>query len=276
MTVSDAPAGDTTPRPPGGTPAERDAPRTTMVIPAFNEEARLPASLERALAFLADQPYRSELLLVDDGSTDRTAAIVRERCEHTPPNVHLRLLQHDAQQGKGAAIRTGCLAARGEYVFFLDADLATPPDESLKILDLLSGGADVVIGSRIQPDGTDMRASQPPRRRFAGTLFTKMRKALRVLPDIDDTQCPMKGFRRPAAQAIFARQQLRGWIFDAEVLHIARVLGYRIVEVPVTWRHIDGSRVSLRPRQAYEVMRDLLRLRFLHRPQPAQNAPVHR
>jgi hypothetical protein len=111
-----------------------------------------------------------------------------------------------------------------------------------------------------------MRASQPPRRRFVGTMFTRMRKALRVLPDIDDTQCPLKGFRRDAAQAIFARQQLRGWIFDAEVLHIARILGYRIVQVPVVWRHIDGSRVRIRPQQAYEVTRDLLRLRFLHRP----------
>ena len=186
-----------------------------------------------------------------------------------PPNVQLRLLQHDRQQGKGAAIRTGCLAARGEYIFFLDADLATPPEESLKILDMLSGGADVVIGSRIQPDGSDMRASQPPRRRFAGTLFTRCGKALRVLPDIDDTQCPMKGFRRARCAGHLRPPALRGWIFDAEVLHIARILGYRIIEVPVTWRHIDGSRVSLRPRQAYEVARDLLRLRFLHRPPKA-------
>jgi dolichyl-phosphate beta-glucosyltransferase len=248
---------------------DRAAPFLTIVIPAFNEERRLPASLEHLLAFLATQPFAAELIVVDDGSRDRTAEIVRgeqRRIADLPGAATLRLLQHEQQQGKGAAIRTGCLAASGSYVFFLDADLATPPEECAKLLPALEGGADVAIGSRIQPDGSDMRESQPPRRRRAGSLFTFMRKALRVLPDINDTQCPMKGFRRDAAHAIFARQRLRGWIFDAEVLYLARMLGYRIVSVPVTWRHVDGSRVRVRPSQAFEVARDLLRLRFLHRP----------
>ncbi|MDE3095425.1 MAG: glycosyltransferase family 2 protein [Chloroflexota bacterium] len=249
--------------------AEAHVPFVTIVIPAFNEEARLPAGLDRVVAFLAAQPHDSEVVVVDDGSSDRTAAIVRDRTASLPPNVVLRLLQHQRQMGKGAAIRTGCLDARGTFVFFIDADLATPPEESLNLLDVLKAGEAVVIGSRIQPDGSDMRESQPTPRRLAGTLFTTMRKALRVLPDIDDTQCPMKGFRHDAAQAIFARQRLRGWIFDAEVLHIARMLGYRIAEVPVVWRHVDGSRLRFRPQQAFEVARDLLRLRFLHRPAEA-------
>ena len=249
------------------------APFITIVIPAFNEEQRLPASLDRTIAFLAEQPYPGEIIVVDDGSTDGTAGVVRHRIEVAPANVRLRLLQHETNQGKGAAIRTGCLAAAGTYVFFIDADVATPPEESLKLLELLQGGAAVVIGSRIQPDGSDMRESQPPSRRRMGSMFTRLRKLLRVLPDIDDTQCPMKGFRREAAQSIFARQRLHGWIFDAEVLHIARMQGYGIVEVPVTWRHIEGSRLRVRPQQAFEVARDLLRLRFLHRPAAAP-APV--
>ena len=258
---------------PPGPEAAGHAPFVTIVIPAFNEEQRLPASLDRTIEFLAGQPNAGEIIVVDDGSTDATAGVVRKRIEHAPPNVRVRLLQHETNEGKGAAIRTGCLAAAGAYVFFIDADMATPPEESLKLLELLQGGAAVVIGSRIQPDGSDMRESQPPNRRRMGTMFTRLRKAMRVLPDIDDTQCPMKGFRREAAQAIFARQRLRGWIFDAEVLHIARMQGYGIVEVPVTWRHVEGSRLRVRPQQAFEVLRDLLRLRFLHRP-AAVPAPV--
>ena len=251
---------------------ERAAPFLTIVIPAFNEERRLPESLEHVVAFLSARGEPAELIVVDDGSRDRTAEIVRgqqHRLEDQPRTVTLRLLQHEHQQGKGAAIRTGCLAALGDFVFFIDADLATPPEELAKLLPALEGSADVAIGSRIQPDGSDMRESQPPPRRMAGSMFTAMRKALRVLPDIDDTQCPMKGFRRDAAHAIFARQQLRGWIFDAEVLYLARMLGYRIVSAPVTWRHVDGSKVRVRPSQAIEVMRDLLRLRYLHRPSAA-------
>jgi hypothetical protein len=110
-----------------------------------------------------------------------------------------------------------------------------------------------------------MRASQPAQRRFAGRLFTTMRKLIGVLRDIDDTQCPLKGFRHDVAQAVFPEQHLSGWIFDAEVLYIARLRGYRIVSVPVTWRHVAGSRLQVRPTQALQVARDLLRLRFAHR-----------
>ncbi len=259
MTTSETAAADSR--------AQESVPYLSMVMPAFDEEARLPHGLEHVIAFLAARPYESEIVVVDDGSRDRTPAIVREReSAGLPPGITLRLVQHARQQGKGAAIRTGCLAARGEFVFFIDADLATPPEDSLSLLDALRDGAPVAIGSRIQPDGSDMRVSQPLKRRLVGRLFTSMRKLLRVLPDIDDTQCPLKGFRHDVAQAVFQRQKLRGWIFDAEVLYVARMLGYRIVSVPVTWHHVTGSRLRVRPQQAYEVGRDLIRLRFLHRP----------
>lgn len=240
-------------------------PFVSVVIPAYNEEARLPASLERVIAFLGAQTASGEIIVSDDGSTDATPRIVTARTQAAlPTNVTLRLLTSPRNQGKGAAIRAGCLDARGRYIFFMDADLATPPDDALILLRRLQEGAPVVIGSRIQPDGSDMRASQPRQRRMVGRIFTIMRKAMRVLPDIDDTQCPMKGFQHDVARAVFAEQQLHGWIFDAEVLFIARSLGYDIVSVPVTWRHVEGSKIRVRPQQAYEVMRDLLRLRFLH------------
>ena len=240
-------------------------PLASFVIPAYNEEDRLPAGLDRVVEFLSAQDFGSEIVIADDGSRDRTPEIVRERMRRMADvagGVTMRLVQHETNKGKGAAIRTGMLAASGRYVFFMDADLATPPEESLRLLERLKAGAPVASGSRIQPDGSDMRASQPFQRRMVGRLFTFMRKALRVLPDIDDTQCPMKGFEHDAAQAIFRRQRLRGWIFDAEVLHIARGLGYGIEQVPGRWSHVEGSRLRLRPQQAWEVLRDLVRLRL--------------
>jgi dolichyl-phosphate beta-glucosyltransferase len=243
---------------------ERDGarPHVTFVMPAYNEEARLPASLDRVIDFLGSQAFDSEIIVSDDGSTDATPRIVHRRADAgLPERVALRLIQAERNEGKGAAIRRGCLDARGAFVFFLDADLATPPEESSKLLPVLESDADVAAGSRIQPDGSDMRASQPRQRQLVGRLFTLMRKSMGVLRDIDDTQCPMKGFRAEAAQAVFRQQRLSGWIFDAEVLQIARSLDYRIVCVPVRWRHVDGSRLRLRPAQAFEVARDLLRLR---------------
>jgi dolichyl-phosphate beta-glucosyltransferase len=242
--------------------AEGGRVHASYVVPAFNEQDRLPSSLERLIGFLSAQAFDSEIVVSDDGSGDRTAQIVRDRiASGTPERVKLRLVRHQPNRGKGAAIREGMLAAQGDHAFFLDADLATPPEESLKLLASLDGGADIAIGDRIQPDGSDMRASQPLRRRTVGKLFTLMRKALGVLPDIDDTQCPMKGFRGDVAQAVFAEQTLTGWTFDAEVLCIARSLGYRIEQVPVSWAHVEGSRLRVGPGQAWRVARDLWRLR---------------
>jgi dolichyl-phosphate beta-glucosyltransferase len=238
------------------------SPHVSYVLPAYNEEDRLPASLETLIAFLDAQEFDSEIIVSDDGSSDRTPQIVRDRiATELNGRVALRLVQHHPNRGKGAAIREGMLAALGDHAFFLDADLATPPDESLKLLARLDAGADIAIGNRIQLDGSDMRASQPLQRRFVGRLFTLMRKSLGVLRDIDDTQCPMKGFRKDVAQAVFAEQTLSGWTFDAEVLCIGRSLGYRIEQVPVRWAHVEGSRLRVRPSQAFEVARDLWRLR---------------
>jgi dolichyl-phosphate beta-glucosyltransferase len=240
------------------------APRLSLVVPAYNEEPRLERSLERLLAFATAQGHPLELIVVDDGSADRTAELVREAAAVTPANVSLRLLQHPRNLGKGRAVKTGCLAAAGDFVAYLDADLATPPQEALKLLRALEEGADVAAGSRVQPGGYDMRASQPLYRRALGWLYTWVRQRL-LLPDIVDTQCPLKAFRREAAQRIFARQRLSGWAFDAEVLYLARRMGLRTSQVPVEWRHVGGSHMRVGPLQALRVLWDLLRLRWLHR-----------
>jgi len=239
-------------------------PHLSLVIPAYNEETRLLPSLQRVDAYLSAQPYVSELLVVDDGSRDRTAELVHSFAPSAPDRVRVRLLAHQSNRGKGAAVRSGCLAAEGEYVAFTDMDLAVPVEEVGRVLERLEAGADVAVGTRLHPGGRDMRSSQPPLRRLAGRLFVLARRLV-ALPELHDTQCPLKGFCRRAAQRLFAAQRLCGWAFDVEILYLAKRWGLRVEEVPVHWDHVAGSRLGLRPGVAAQVLWDLLRLRLLHR-----------
>lgn len=241
-----------------------DSHKLSLVLPAYNEAQRLGASLHRLAEYLTSRRQRAEVLIVDDGSSDGTAEIAEGWAALMPEGVELRVLFHHHNQGKGAAVKTGCLAASGQHVLFTDVDLASPLEDCESIVAALENGADVAVGTRIQPDGSDMRRSQPLRRRVFGRLFTFVRKRL-LLPEIDDTQCPLKGFQREAARRIFAEQRLSGWAFDAEIIYIARKLGMRVVQVPVHWQHVGGSTLRLRPGTAMRVSWDLLRLRFLHR-----------
>jgi dolichyl-phosphate beta-glucosyltransferase len=236
----------------------------SFIVPAYNEEGRLGESLSRLIEFSARQRYAVEIVVVDDGSADRTAEIAREAAQRLPEGVSLRLLQHERNRGKGAAVRTGALAAAGDVILYLDADLATPPEETPKLLEALAAGADVAAGSRVQPGGFDLRASQPAWRRIGGRLFAFGRKRL-LLSDVEDTQCGFKAFRREAAQAIFPRQRLDRWAFDAELLFLARRLGLSVRQVPVAWRHVEGSSFQLGVGPALREVVDLLRIRWLHR-----------
>jgi dolichyl-phosphate beta-glucosyltransferase len=241
--------------------------RVSFVVPAYDEERRLGGSLDRLVAYLAEQDYEAEVIVVDDGSSDTTASIAeraRDRVEDAvAERVTLRVLKHEQNKGKGAAVRTGMLAATGEYLCYLDADLATPPEEIPKLLRELEQGADVAIGVRIQPGGYDMRASEPAYRRIGGYVFTFVRRKL-LLGDVYDTQCGFKSFRRDAAQRIFRLQELDGWAFDAELLFIAQRLGYSIAQVSVEWHHVEGSRFQIGVRSAVRELRDLARIRRLH------------
>ncbi len=245
-------------------PPSSAPPRVSFVVPAYNEERRLGDSLARLIEFAARQPYAAEIIVVDDGSADRTAEIAREAGEGLPDRVSLRVLQHERNRGKGAAVRTGALAATGDHILYLDADLATPPEETPKLLEALEAGADLAAGSRVQPGGIDLRASQPAWRRIGGRLFALARRRL-LLSDVEDTQCGFKAFRRPAAQAIFSRQRLEGWAFDAELLFLAGKLGFSVWQVPVAWRHVEGSSFQLGVGSALREVGDLLRIRWLHR-----------
>jgi dolichyl-phosphate beta-glucosyltransferase len=228
-------------------------PFLTVVIPAYNEEERLPETLPEVLAFADAQPYPVEVLVVDNASTDRTAEVARRIA-----NDHPRLsLLYEPVRGKGAAVRTGMLAGRGEYLFFGDADLAMPIDEVSKFVPPALSDYDIAIASREAPGA--VRYNEPWYRHLMGRVFNYIVRSLAV-PGIQDTQCGFKCFRREIAHDLFAAQSIHGWAFDVELLHIATRRGYRIVEVPVRWYYGQGSRVN--PiRDSIEMLIEVLRIR---------------
>ncbi len=229
-----------------------NAPLLSVVIPAYNEAARLPASLQRIVAFLEPRfPY--ELLVVDDGSQDGTEALARAAVSPAP-----RVLRHEPNRGKGYAVRRGVLAARGRCVLMTDADLSTPIEELPRLLDKLEEGFDVVIGSRAV-SGARIERRQPFYRENMGRLFNLAVRILAV-PGLHDTQCGFKLFRAEAAQVVFAACRLDGFAFDVEALFLARRAGYRVAELPVIWRNDAASRVSLGG--GARAFADLVRLRW--------------
>ena len=174
--------------------------------------------------------------------------------------LHVRRVPHG---GKGAAVRAGMLAATGDLVVFSDADMATPPDQIPLLVQALADH-DVAIGSRIQPDGSDMRATQPGYRRLLGKLFHLLASVWVVGP-VQDTQCGFKGFRREAAQDLFARQRVTSIVFDVEIIYLARRRGCRMAIVPIRWFDKRGSRMRARPSLAVRVGWDLFRIPLIHR-----------
>lgn len=227
----------------------------SVIVPAYNEERRLPATLHAILEYFEAQPYAADVLIVDDGSSDRTAELV-EQLMQQHPNLQLLRLDH---RGKGFAVRAGALAATGTYFLLCDADLAVPIEEWAKLSAFLTEGYEVVIGSR---EGLGAkRLGEPRYRHFMGRVFNTIVRLV-ALGGIQDTQCGFKAFERVAGQRIFRSMQLYGddakqvqgaavTAFDVEALFLARRLGYRIREVPVLWRYgvetkVDPLRDSLR------------------------------
>ncbi len=230
----------------------------SIVVPAYNEAHRIAPTLDRLLAWLEEEGLSGEILVVDDGSTDGTAALVRRRAEDAPA---LSLLSYGQNRGKGYAVGWGIANARGRQILFCDADLSTPIEEYFVLARALEG-ADIAIGSRAKSNQGRER-SQPLYRRAMGRTFSTIVKAVAV-QGYGDTQCGFKLFRGEAAKRCFALRKIDGFAFDVEILHIAGKLGFAVAEVPVSWHHCDASTIDP-VKHSLQMFRDLLRVRWLHR-----------
>jgi dolichyl-phosphate beta-glucosyltransferase len=210
----------------------------SIVIPAYNESARLGATLDRILDFVDQQAWNAEIIVVDDGSRDRTADLVKD---YAQKNSIVRLVQNPGNRGKGYSVRNGVMNAHGAIILFTDADLSSPIEEAPKLLSALEAGADVAIGSRwAQSDLQTQRQSVA--RQVMGRVFNLFLRIVLTM-SFKDTQCGFKAFRRNAAKTLFSLQRIEGWAFDPEILFLAGRLGYRVAEVPVVWAHDEGTRI---------------------------------
>lgn len=245
------------------------APFLSIIIPAYNEEHRLPDTLEQAFNFLQEQPYQGEVLVVENGSQDRTLEIAEE---FAAQHKHFHAL-HESGRGKGLAVRRGMLAARGKYRFMCDADLSMPIEEINRFIPPQLSDFDVAIASR-EAAGS-IRYDEPLYRHWGGRLINLMIRVL-ILPGLHDTQCGFKCFRAEVAQDLFAQQTLMGWSFDIELLYIARKRGYRIVEMPIPWHFEPESKLNT-VSDSFRMGADILRvhrnaLRGVYKPPVVENS----
>ena len=231
-------------------------PELSIVIPAYNESARIEATLGRVMSCVETEGWDAEVLVVDDGSKDDTAAIVERWMSHFP---RLHLIKNPGNRGKGYSVRNGLLQAAGNVVMFTDADLSAPMEEASRLIAAIAAGADVAIGSRWM-DRTRQTIHQPLYRQFFGRCFNAITRGVMGLP-FKDTQCGFKAFRRDTAQIIFRLQRIERWGFDPEILFIARKLKYKIVEVPVTWGHDERTRISYL-RDGFHMLREMAVIRW--------------
>jgi dolichyl-phosphate beta-glucosyltransferase len=250
-------------------PLMSEAAGLAIVLPAYNEAERIGPALDELFLYLVSPegttlPRPIDVLVVDDGSSDATTALIAVRPEAAGALQGVTLRIHSVRHGgKGAAVRAGMLVADSDLIVFTDADMATPPDELPKLVAALADH-DVALGSRIQRDGSDMRATQPVYRRMLGKAFHLL-ASIWVVGPIEDTQCGFKGFTRATAHDLFGQQHIQSIVFDVELIYLARRRGYRMAVVPIHWFDKRGSRMTPGPRLAMRVAWDLFRIPLLHR-----------
>ena len=228
----------------------------SIILPAYNESARIAATLDKILHHATERCWNVEVIVVNDGSSDGTAAIVRE---YASSYAVLRLLENPGNRGKGYSVRNGMLHATGDILLFSDADLSSPIEEADKLFAAIAKGADIAIGSRWMDRRLQIRR-QPLHRRLFGRIFNL---ALRIILGLQfkDTQCGFKAFTRRSAEAIFPRQKIERWGFDPELLYLAKKFGFAVTEVPVAWSHREGTRIHPL-RDGIRMFGELLRVRW--------------
>lgn len=229
-------------------------PFLSIIIPAFNEAGRIPETLQKISAYLAKQDFPSEIIVVENGSTDGTYQIVNEM----QAEICCLTVLHENRRGKGWAVRQGMFQAKGDYRFICDADLSMPIEEVANFMPPAELSAPIAIGSREAPGS--VRYHEPEYRHVTGRVFNWLVRLL-VLPGLNDTQCGFKLFREDAANEIFPRLTIFGWTFDVEALFIARKFGYKIVEVPIHWYHHPHSTVKIF-RDSIRMGLDLIKIRL--------------
>jgi glycosyltransferase involved in cell wall biosynthesis len=229
-------------------------PFLSLIIPAHNEDARLPATLNQVVEFAKKQSYSTEVVVVENGSTDRTFQIAQN---FAVTHSFIQVLRN-ARMGKGGAVRQGMLAAQGEYRFMCDVDLSMRVEEINRFLPPALEGFDISIASR-EARGA-IRYGEPYYRHFVGRIYNGLIRTL-ALPGLQDTQCGFKCFRGGVAEELFPRQTLTGWSFDVEILFIARLLGYKIIELPIHWYYNPHSKINV-ARDSFKMGVDLLTIRL--------------
>lgn len=243
--------------------------KISVVVPAYNEANRIPPTLDRIASYMPERHPDYEIIVVDDGSTDGTGAVVRERFATNP---RVAVVDYGGNRGKGYAVRYGMSRAKGDLVVFSDADLSTPIEEIEKMLPLVDQGYDIVIGSRAHAQA-DIREHQPLYRELGGKLFNLLVRLV-VMPGLHDTQCGFKLFRRATTAPILPHLRIDGFAFDVEILAFARAAGLRIAEVPVVWINSATSRVRMSA--ASRAYLDLIGIRLRARHMPARQSVERR
>src|SRR5579863_4260715 len=231
-------------------------PKYSIIIPAYNESARIPATLRSVVDAVRARAWDAEVVVVNDGSRDDTAALVRDFALTAP---EVRLLENPANCGKGYSVRHGILHALGDIIMFTDADLSSPIEEAQDLFAAIAQGADIAIGSRWLATSRQTHR-QPLYRQFFGRCFNLLTRMVMNLP-FADTQCGFKAFTRAAAQTVFQLQTIERWGFDPEILFIALMRGYQIREVPVSWAHDERTRISYL-RDGLQMLKELAIVRW--------------
>jgi dolichyl-phosphate beta-glucosyltransferase len=231
-------------------------PRYSIVIPAFNESGRLPVTLNAVINCIRRHAWRAEVVVVNDGSTDATAEVVKAFASQAP---EVRLLENARNSGKGYSVRNGVLHALGDIVLFTDADMSSPIEEAEELFAAIGRGADIAIGSRWLATSRQTHR-QPLYRQIFGRCFNALTRLVMDLP-FADTQCGFKAFTRAAAQTVFQLETIERWGFDPEILFIAMKRGYRIEEVPVSWAHDARTRISYL-RDGLQMLKELVLVRW--------------
>lgn len=233
-------------------------PFLSIIIPAYNEERRLPNTLEQLLTYLRAQPYRSEILIIENASQDNTYQVAKEFVkEHNTDKLPITLIQ-EPERGKGSAVKRGMFAARGDYRFMCDADLSMPVTEINHFFPPALNDFDIAIASREAPGA--VRYNEPAYRHLVGRIYNTLIRVL-ALPKLNDTQCGFKCFTAGIAEDLFEDMTITGWSFDVEILFLAQLRGYKILEIPIHWYYNPDSHISV-AKDSFQMALDIFKVRL--------------